>query len=265
MAAAVAFQDITPLKEIERAKDDFLAILSHELLTPITSIKGWTEFALSLRDAATTERTLVVVERNIARLKCLVDDMLDMSRIIHDKFPIKPQQLDLWQLVEQQVEGALQNITQRRVTLIMAPPGEALPVHADPTRFAQVINNLLNNALKFTPEGGTITLRGRCLHEQVELQIHDTGKGVPREFLPRLFQPFIQQEHEGSSMGLGLGLALVKGIVELHHGRVSADSAGLNQGSTFTVALPLALPCTQMTDDRLRLPVSAGLEPGAHP
>jgi len=241
VAAAVAIQDISPLKVADRAKDDFLAVLSHELLTPLTSILGWAQLARRRSDRATLCQSLEVVERNAARQKRLVDDLLDVSRLIHGKVELQLRPVDLRQLAAQAVE-ALQHQAQERGVQVSLAPGPELPVCADPERMLQVISNLLVNALKFTEPGGTVTVTGWRQDDCALLAVADSGRGLAPEALAHIFDPFRQVERSEAAGGLGLGLALVKGLMALHGGQVTADSPGPGQGAAFTLELPLGPP-----------------------
>jgi len=238
VAAVIAIQDITPLKEADRAKDEFLAIVSHELLNPLTNILGWAQAAQG--DPELAAQALSIIMSNATRQKQLVDDLLDMSRVTHQKIILKPESIDLWQQAADTMADITPSANERRITLALEGPDCPLPVKADPIRIRQVINNLLTNALKFTDPGGRITVRGYREGGYAVIQVQDTGRGIPVEELHRLFRPFYQLERTRTTRGLGIGLALVRGIIELSGGRVSAASPGVGQGSTFTIALPLA-------------------------
>ncbi|MHB9134370.1 MAG: ATP-binding protein [Armatimonadota bacterium] len=240
VAAISAYQDISDLKEADRAKNEFLAVLSHELLTPITSILGWSKIALQPPNPAAQQQALTVIRRNAKRQYRLVGELLDVSRIIHRKLIICPEPMDLRQAVEQCRESAQQYAHDRGITLVVSSARRPLLVMADGQRMQQVITNLLNNAIKFTEHGGTVTVTTRRQGRWAVLNVTDTGCGLPPEAIPTLFTPFRQIQRQESKGGLGLGLALVKGIVELHGGRISAISSGPGLGSTFTVNLPLA-------------------------
>jgi signal transduction histidine kinase len=252
VGAVIAFQDISQLKADDRAKDDFLAVLSHELMTPLTCILGWGEVGLAHNTPEIIRQSLDVIVRNAQRQRRLITDLLDVSRIIHDKLSIQSTPLDLWQLTMQAIDQLQPPLRDRQLTLVRCPPqASALPVMADPDRMLQVINNLLNNAIKHTPAGGTITVTGSAEDGWAYVEIADTGQGLASELLSRIFLPFQQGEQYEANTGLGLGLALVRGIVELHGGRATAKSAGIGQGSAFTVALPLltapAAACTSLS------------------
>lgn len=240
VAVVLAFQDITAIKETDRAKDQFLAVLSHELLTPLTSILGWAQTAREQNDPAMMAQALTIIERNAQRQRRIVDDLLDMSRIIHGKLSLQFEVTDLYHLAEQAVESAMQMARERKITLALEPLSSTVPIFADAARITQVIGNLIQNGLKFSEAGDRITLSCQVQDEHVaRLTVQDTGRGIPIEEQHLLFKPFCQIERREDTGGLGLGLALIKGLVELHGGHITGHSAGLAYGSTFIVELPL--------------------------
>ncbi|HEX2952143.1 MAG TPA: PAS domain S-box protein, partial [Armatimonadota bacterium] len=241
VAAVAALQDITELKAADRAKNEFLAVLSHELKTPLTSILGWTQAAIG-EDYAFMKEALTIIERNAKRQSHILDDLLDVSRIVYGKFYIKLTETDFWALTMQSVDDLRQTLTEHHLSLDIEPPSVSLPIYADQHRIRQVVSNLLLNAIKFTPAGGIITLRGWRGDRYAGVAVSDTGLGIDPAMIPRLFRPFHQVGRTEQTGGLGLGLALVKGIIDLHGGKVRAESAGLGKGSTFIVELPLATP-----------------------
>ncbi len=238
VAVVWAVQDISALKQADREKDEFLALMSHELLSPLTSIMGWVEVAR--RAPEQVEQALSVIGRNAERQKRIVGDLLDLSRIIYGKLDIEYQPVDLWSLAQECAEDLAPALREKALQLQVASPPEPLVVNGDPRRLRQAIGNLLSNAAKFTDAGGTITVSGRREGAIAELSVHDTGRGISPDALPALFAPFRQVKRRREEGGLGLGLALVRGIVEAHHGMVSAASPGEGRGSTFTIRLPLA-------------------------
>jgi signal transduction histidine kinase len=238
-AVVIAFQDIAHIKDADRAKDEFLAVLSHELLTPLTSILGWSQFARDGGAPGLMEQALQVIERNAYRQRRVLDDLLDVSRIVHKKLTLNRETIDLWDVVEQSAESLQQGAREREIDVSLVPPVDRLTVHVDPNRLAQAITNLLANALKFTEAGGRVTITCEANGEEAIISLRDTGCGFPAEMLDDLFKPFRQIERNEARGGLGLGLALVRGIVELHSGHIRAHSAGKGQGSTFVITLPL--------------------------
>lgn len=237
IAAVGVSQDLTALKAADRAKDTFLAVITHELRSPLSTIISWAQ--LAQEDADMRDEALAIILRNAYAQQRIIGDLLDISRLLYGKLPLEREPLDAWEVACHAAEGRSGDFAARRQTLHLVPPGEPLPVLADPVRLEQVMNNLLTNAGKFTPEGGAITVRGDRDGAMARLSVRDTGYGIPPEQLPALFERFQQMGRERISGGLGLGLAMVRGLVELHGGRVTADSSGLNRGSTFTVWLPL--------------------------
>jgi PAS domain S-box-containing protein len=228
-----------------RAKDDFLSVLSHELRTPLTAMLGW---ARVLRTGALepdrTAGALETVERNTRLLAQLIDDLLDVSRIAAGKMSIELAPVELGAVVRAAIETVRGSAEASGVALGADVPEEAPVVRGDRRRLQQVLLNLLSNAVKFTPRGGRIDVKLERLPSVVRLTVSDTGRGMSAQFLTQIFDRFRQLDTAGtrSHGGLGLGLAIVRHLVELHGGRVSAFSAGEGLGSTFTVDLPHATP-----------------------
>lgn len=237
VAAVVSFQNIEKLKEADRAKDQFLMVLSHELKTPLTSILGWAKSAREMPEII--PRALDIIIRNAREQQNLLQDLLEVSRIVAGKMQVEVTPVDLWAIARDSVDVHLPMAHERNITLITEEPGSPLPVNADPIRMAQVMGNLLTNALKFTAPGGTIRVRGWREAQWGVLVVEDTGRGIARDQLPLLFRPFTQIERQESTGGLGLGLTIVHGIIDLHGGIITADSPGLGKGSVFTIRLPL--------------------------
>lgn len=236
-AAIVVFQDITKLKEVDRAKDQFLMVLSHELKTPLTSIKGWAQAAEKMPDVV--YQALPIIVRNVDEQMKILENLLLLSRIITGRFTITPEPADLRDIVHAAVENTLQEADAHQLQVIEEASLDPLPMLADPGRLNLAIDNLLYNAIKFTDPGGTLWVRTFRAGDDALLQVQDTGRGIAHEELPYLFRPFTQLKREEKKGGLGLGLSLVRGIVEAHGGTVHAESPGLGQGSTFTIRLPL--------------------------
>jgi len=238
--AVVTIHDITAEKEAERAKDLFLAVVSHELLTPLTSILGWAQLARATQDPTVAGQALQVIEVNALRQKRLVDDLLDVSRLVHNKMRISPEPCELGLLATQSVDSVQQVANEREITLQLVQSREPLPLHADPGRILQALGNLLTNALKFAPSGTKVTVTVERAGAYGVVSVSDEGSGIPPDQLETVFEPFRQLHRQQVSHGLGLGLALVRGIAELHGGEVSAASLGPDRGSTFRLRLPLA-------------------------
>ena len=229
----------TRLQQIDRANDHFLAILSHELLSPLTSILGWADVGLQSSDNEVTSKALGVILNNARRQKRLVDDLLDVSRMNYQKLHLERNFVDLWELAKQSIEGIQQQTAERRIDLRVVPPENAMPVFADASRMLQVFTNLLANAIKFTDPQGTITVTGTCDGLQAWVEVRDTGIGITAGDLETIFELFNQgAADKDHGKGLGLGLALVQGIVNLHDGTITAESPGIGFGSTFCVKLP---------------------------
>jgi len=229
------------LREANRIKDEFLATLSHELRTPLTAMLGWARLLLrSELDDKTRSQALEAIERNAAHQARLVDDLLDVSRIMTGKLRLSPRTVQLGRVVAGVIDTLAQSTRGRDIVFERDLDMNDAGVHGDADRLQQVISNLLSNALKFTPDGGKITTRVRREGDLVTLTVSDTGVGVLPDFLPKVFERFRQADASlaRSRGGLGVGLAIVKHIVELHGGSVSVASEGKDHGTTFTVRLP---------------------------
>jgi two-component system CheB/CheR fusion protein len=229
------------LAEADRKKDEFLATLAHELRNPLAPIRTALEI-LRLGGGADSGEMRAVLDRQVGHLVRLVDDLLDVSRITRGKVELRKQRLELAAVVTTAVETSRPLIAEAGHALtVTLPPG---PVHldADQTRLAQVLANLLNNSARYTPRGGHIWLTAEAADAELVVRVKDTGVGIPPAMLPRIFDMFTQVNRtlERSQGGLGIGLTLVKRLVELHGGRVEAHSAGAGQGSEFVVRLPRA-------------------------
>ncbi len=229
---------LVALQDADRAKDTFLAMVSHELLTPVTSLLGWTEIAE--RHPADIPRALKAITQSAERQHRLVKDLLDVTRIIHGKLSLQPEPTDLWEVTLACLESMRVQAEERRLTLAVIPPACSLPLVADPVRLQQVVTNLGANAVKFTPPHGTITVTGSSTEAEGQLLIRDTGCGIPPEDLPHVFELFRQGGQKTASRGLGLGLTIVHGIVTAHGGQLAIDSPGRGGGCTVTLRLPLA-------------------------
>jgi len=223
-----------------RAKDEFLAMLGHELRNPLSPILT----ALQLvRMRGTETREQALIERQVGHLVRLVDDLLDISRITRGKIELQRQPMELGAAVASGIEMARPLLEQRRQRISLSVPPEGLLVDADANRLSQIVANLLTNAAKYSDPSSTVTITAERRGAIVSLSVRDQGVGIPPELLDRVFETFFQQPQsiDRSKGGLGLGLAIVRNLVELHGGRVSARSEGLGRGSEFVVELP-ALP-----------------------
>jgi PAS domain S-box-containing protein len=230
------------LREADRRKDVFLATLSHELRNPLAPIRSATRVletpGLTQQDL---ERSRSIISRQVRHMASLLDDLLDISRITRGMLTLRIESVELRGLMEAAVETAQPSITAKRHTLNVEWPSESIRLNADPLRMTQVIANLLTNAAKYTPAAGRITLQARREADEVLISVHDNGIGIEPGMLTKVFEMFSQIDagHEHAEGGIGIGLALVKGFIELHGGRAEARSAGLNQGSEFIVRLPV--------------------------
>jgi len=229
------------LGRANRMKDEFLATLSHELRTPLNAIVGWSDMLRRGRlNPNDTQRATDSIYRNAQAQTEMIADVLDVSRIISGKVQIEPSPMDLPALLQNAMDSLRAAASTKNVQLLSEIASVPYPVSGDATRMQQVFWNLLSNAVKFTPAGGTVRVSLHVAHGQVEVMVSDTGIGIPREFLPHVFERFRQRDSSSTRThgGLGLGLAIVKHLVELHGGTVTAESAGEGQGATFTVRLP---------------------------
>jgi signal transduction histidine kinase/ActR/RegA family two-component response regulator len=227
-----------------RSKDEFLAMISHELRTPLNAIVGWTGMLRTGRiDEQTTARAVETIERNARSQTKLIEDLLDISRIISGKLRLNVQPVELLSVVEAAVDVVRPAAAAKDIRLQVVLDPEAGPVSGDPERLQQIIWNLLANAVKFTPKKGRVQVRLQRLNSHVEITVSDTGQGISAEFLPFVFDRFRQADSSFTRKhgGLGLGLAIVRHLVELHGGEVSAYSDGEGQGTTFTVKFPVMI------------------------
>jgi signal transduction histidine kinase/ActR/RegA family two-component response regulator len=226
-----------------RIKDEFLATLSHELRTPLNAMLGWSRLLRTGKlKHADFERGLEAIERNVHTQVQLVNDLLDMSRIIAGKFSLQLEAVELQPMIMSVVESLRPTAAAKRVRLSSRLPKQPLKLTCDPARLHQIVSNLLTNAIKFTPAQGSVEVRGARINQCVQIEIKDTGDGIKPEFLGRIFDRFWQADASStrSQSGLGLGLSIVRSLVEAHHGTIRAHSEGLGKGSRFTVELPLA-------------------------
>src|SRR5207302_6707415 len=226
-----------------RIKDEFLATLSHELRTPLTAILGWLSIMRSQPlDTKTTEHAIETIERNARIQAQLIEDLVDVSRIVGGKLNLDMQPVNLLPVIEAAIEVVRPAAEAKGVALRVKHDPSAGLVSGDAARLQQVIWNLLSNAVKFTSQGGSVEVSLGRAERSAEIVVRDTGIGIAPEFLPHVFERFRQAESPltRSQRGLGLGLAIVRHLVELHGGSVSAESPGENQGATFTIRLPRA-------------------------
>jgi signal transduction histidine kinase/CheY-like chemotaxis protein len=243
LAAAEKERLYREAQESNRLKDEFLATVSHELRTPLTSILGWAHMLRTGQfDGDSAIRAFETIERNARAQSQLIDDLLDVSSIITGKLRIDVRQLSPDSFVEAAIEAVRPAAEAKGVRLQKIMDTGVVTVSGDPVRLQQVVWNLLANAIKFTPRGGRVQVRLERVDSHIEIAVSDTGTGIAPEFLPHVFDRFRQADQRTTRQhgGMGLGLAIVRHLVELHGGTVRAESAGEGQGSTFTVLLPVA-------------------------
>ncbi len=232
------------VQEADRRKNEFLAMLAHELRNPLAPIRN-SVYILSQAKSLPPKLAWArdVIGRQADHMARLIDDLLDVSRIVQGKVAVKPETLQLGTLIERSVEASSPRLGAREQVLDVVLPPQAIELEGDPVRLSQVLSNLINNASKFSPARSHIRLDGVFADGELQLSVKDQGAGIAPEFLPRMFELFAQadQSLDRSQGGLGIGLTLVKHLVELHGGRVFASSEGLGQGAQVTVCLPASL------------------------
>jgi len=224
-----------------RLKDEFLATISHELRTPLNAILGWVQLLRTGRlDADARDRALETIERNARAQSELIEDLLDMSRIISGKLNLDVKDVDLGRVIGEAIEAVRLAADAKAIHLSAEADASLGTVRGDPTRLQQVVWNLLANAIKFTPRGGRVTVKATRANGNAEILVSDNGRGIPPEFLPYVFERFRQAESSTrrAQGGIGLGLAIVRQLVESHGGTVRAESEGTDRGATFIVSLP---------------------------
>jgi signal transduction histidine kinase/ActR/RegA family two-component response regulator len=229
------------LREADRRKDEFLATLAHEIRNPLAPIRNELEIMRMARgNSDVIEHSRAVMERQLAHLVHLVDDLMDVSRITRGKLELRRAELALEAVLQAALETSRPLIEAARHNLTLNMPQTPVYVFGDLTRLAQIFSNLLNNAAKYTPSGGRITLSASAVNGEAVIEVRDTGVGITAEALPNIFEMFTQANRDrGLAPGLGIGLALVHVLTEMHGGTVTAESAGLGTGSSFTVRLPV--------------------------
>jgi signal transduction histidine kinase/CheY-like chemotaxis protein len=252
------------LRLADRRKDEFLAMLAHELRNPLAPISAAAQLLnMGPPDSARVERTSAIIARQVAHMTGLIDDLLDVSRVTRGLVVLGRDEVDLRRVVDDAVEQVRPLIESRRhqLTLQLAPEIGPAVVHGDYKRLVQVLANLLNNAAKYTPENGKLHVWMGATPDHVLVSVKDNGIGIPADLLPTVFDLFSQAERtpDRSQGGLGLGLALVKSLVELHGGMVTASSEGRNMGTEFTVRLP-RLQASVGLVDAARAPSSSSAE-----
>jgi PAS domain S-box-containing protein len=234
----------TEAEAANRAKDEFLATVSHELRTPLNAILGWSHMLRSSKlEEATYERALETIERNAKAQAQLVEDILDVSRIITGNLRLDVRPVDLSPVIEAAIDSIRPAVDAKGIRLETVLDPRAGPISGDPARLQQIVWNLLSNAVKFTDRGGRVQVRLERVNSHVEINVSDTGRGIRTDFLPQVFDRFRQADSTSTRAhgGLGLGLAIVRHLVEMHGGAVEAFSPGEGLGATFTVKLPLMI------------------------
>jgi PAS domain S-box-containing protein len=239
-----------------RAKDEFLAVVSHELRTPLNAVMGWAKLLAEPGfDERRRQRAVETIERNAVAMAQLIEDLLDMSRVVSGKMHLDVQQVDVARVVEAAIESIRPAAAAKSVELAPVLDASAPPIMGDSTRLQQIVWNLLSNAVKFTSKGGRVHIVARRAGSSIEISVADTGKGIAPLFLPYVFDPFRQEDASAarSRGGLGLGLAITRQLVELHGGRISVHSEGEGRGATFIVSLPVSA-VLQVTSAHERAP-----------
>ncbi|MBD2096360.1 PAS domain-containing protein [Trichocoleus sp. FACHB-591] len=229
-------------EQANRIKDEFLAVLSHELRSPLNPILGWTRLLQNGKlDATRQAEAIATIERNAKLQSQLIEDLLDIARIMQGKLALTATPTSLLFVISAALETVQLAAEAKSIAIVLDLTSDIAPIFGDAARLQQVVWNLLTNAVKFTPSGGQVTVELRQIGQSAQIQVIDTGKGINPDFLPHVFEYFRQEDGSTTRRfgGLGLGLAIVRQIVELHGGMVRAESAGENQGATFIVQLPV--------------------------
>jgi signal transduction histidine kinase len=229
-------------EEANRLKDEFLAVISHELRTPLNAIVGWTTLLRSGKaDQQLFDKGLEVIQRNALLQSRMIEELLDVSRIVAGKIVLDNQLLEIATTIDDAVSSIRPVADAKHITIFTDIHPDVGRLIGDANRLQQVVGNLLSNSVKFTPEGGQITVTAGRVGDAIELSVRDTGSGIDSAFLPHVFERFRQAAApERSGGGLGLGLAIVRHLVELHGGSVTAHSEGIGLGAVFTVRFPSA-------------------------
>jgi PAS domain S-box-containing protein len=254
----------TQAETANRIKDEFLAVLSHELRSPLNPILGWSKLLLGGRvDPTKTTLALQTIERNAKLQAQLIEDLLDVSRILRGKLSLNMTRVNLASTIEAAIETVQLAAQAKSIQIQIMPNPNIIEVLGDSARLQQVIWNLLSNAVKFTESGGEVRICLECINSQAKILVSDTGKGIPPDFLPYVFEYFRQADATTTRKfgGLGLGLAIVRHLVELHGGTVAAESPGEGQGATFTVSLPVLKQDKNIKDEDKSLPPKPDASP----
>lgn len=239
-------------REANRIKDQFIAIVSHELRSPLTSILGWAKI---LRSGKLNETKLAqgleTIERNANLQNTLIEDILDISRIIQNRLRLNKQPINIPAIIQSVLLDVKPRVQAKSITLESKIGASVGTIMGDTARLLQVISNLVNNAIKFTPQGGQIFVELQQINSSIQFTVKDTGVGIGADFLPHVFEPFRQADNSKARThnGLGLGLAIVRNLVEMHNGAVSVKSEGIGKGATFTVELPIySIPSQEINE-----------------
>lgn len=241
-ARAVSSAALCAAERANRMKDEFLATLSHELRTPLNAMLGWTNLLRTRKfDETTKARALETIDRNTKSLAHLIEDVLDVSRIITGKLRLQVGSIELVPVIQAALETVRPAAEAKQIQIESILDLSVGSILGDANRLQQVVWNLLSNAVKFTPKGGRVEVRLESINSHAQIRVSDTGQGINPDFLPYVFDRFRQADRSitRSHGGLGLGLAIVRHLVELHGGTVQAESLGLGNGATFIVNLPI--------------------------
>jgi signal transduction histidine kinase/ActR/RegA family two-component response regulator len=254
-------------EQANRLKDQFLAIVSHELRTPLNAILGWADMLRrGTIDEGRRDRAFQAIYDSARSQAQLIDELLDVARIMSGKLRLEQGDVDIHETIRCALEVVQPDADKHRIQIAIDADRTIGAVRGDGPRLQQIVWNLLTNAVKFTPDGGTVNVRVRRVSVGLEIAVADSGRGIPAEFLPHVFEAFRQADGSTTRQhgGLGLGLSIVKHLVNAHGGSVKVDSAGEGRGSTFTVAMPLAVTASAPPDERAaRGPAPASAMPGS--
>jgi len=233
-------EDAVRRRELEKMKNQFISAVTHELRTPLVSIKGYLDLTLEGSESMTenVQSNLHVVKRNTDRLLGLVNDLLDLSRMQTGRLELELQPMDFKTVIQSCMAEAKPLIEEKKLSVGMEVPDKPLPIQGDQVRLCEVLMNLLSNATKFSPEGSEVTLRVEEENKSIKVQVSDRGIGIRKEDLARVFEPFSAIEKPTYIKGTGLGLSITKGLVEGHGGRIWAESEGEGKGATFSFTIP---------------------------
>jgi len=255
VGAVAAFLDVSAQKRAEqellaasRRKDEFLAMLGHELRNPLAPIQTGVDLLNTLAiDHPVFVRVKETISRQVRHLSRLVDDLLEVSRITEGKIELRRESIDCLAILRSTVDSCHERVSANAQQLDLAIPDEPAYIHGDPVRVTQIFANVLDNAVKYTPKGGRIRVAANLAADSVQVEVEDNGIGIAADFLPYVFNVFAQSDHTlgRSRGGLGLGLTIVKRLVELHGGSISVASQGVGKGTTFKLVLPLMANAAQ--------------------